>query len=376
MTFDVRLMESRDAREWDEYVHQHPHANLYHMWGWKEVIEKSYGHKGYYLVAIRKHGLVGGVLPLFHFKSPFFGNSLVSLPFFDLGGILADDEDMEKRLMRKAVELAQDLRANSIELRHSSPLSILRSRAFNAHGESRASDEGIRPQSWDPDQETVCLTRSHKVRMLLDIPESPDELMQSFKSKLRSQIRKPMKESLESKIGGLELIDDFYRIFSVNMRDLGSPVHSKSLIAHVVRTFGESARIFIVYRDAKALACSLTVGFKKTLGNPWASALKDYARLSPNMLLYWTMMEYACTHGFRCFDFGRSSPDEGTYKFKEQWGAKGDPVHWHYILLNGKKFDANSLGTKKYQKAIQWWSKLPLPAANAIGPLIRKHISL
>ena len=51
--------------------------------------------------------------------------------------------------------------------------------------------------------------------------------------------RKPIKEGLTSKTGGAELLDDFYRVFLVNMRDLGSPVHSLKLMRQVLGEFSE-----------------------------------------------------------------------------------------------------------------------------------------
>lgn len=53
------------------------------------------------------------------------------------------------------------------------------------------------------------------------------------------------------------------------------------------------------------------------------------------MLLYWAMLEYACDQGYRQFDFGRSTPGEGTCRFKEQWGAKSHQLYWYQ--LSGKK---------------------------------------
>ena len=45
-----------------------------------------------------------------------------------------------------------------------------------------------------------------------------------------------------------------------------------------------------------------------------------FNKLSPNMLLYGKVLEYACEQGFQLFDFGRSSPDSGTYRFMSSGG--------------------------------------------------------
>ncbi len=384
---EIRLYKQPDRGAWDTYVYSHAKPNPYLLSGWKKIIEKTYGHKTYYLVATEnthKHAKkiqqgetstqgesitnpanpnnpinatnsIVGVLPLVHLKHFVFGNSLISIPFFDLGGILADDEYIEKALLSEAIKLGQDLGANNIELRHAVPLSWI--------------------NKTDSTNRMTCVTRSHKIRMLLELPESSEILMKSFKSKLRSQIRKPIKEGLTSKVGGMELLNDFYKVFSINMRDLGSPVHSKNLMKNVLEEFADKSRIVIVYRNNEPLASSLVVGFKDTLQNPWASALRKYSRLTPNMLLYWTMLDYSCDNGYTCFDFGRSSQGEGTYKFKEQWGAKPVPLHWHYISLD-KKLTEEKSEKSKSEKAIRYWQKLPVPVTKIIGPRIRKYIGL
>ena len=212
--------------------------------------------------------------------------------------------------------------------------------------------------------------------MLLNLPESSEALMKSFKAKLRSQIRKPVKEGLKAKVGGLEFLNDFYHVFCINMRDLGSPVHSKKLMRNVLEEFADKAKILMVHKGSLPVACSLVVGFKDTLENPWASALREYSRLSPNMLLYWTMLEYACNNGYTYFDFGRSSPEEGTYKFKEQWGAQSTTLHWHYVSLNEKLNDEETSEKSKFNKLINCWKKLPVSITKIMGPSIRKHIGL
>ncbi len=394
------------ASAWDEYVQAHPRATLYHLSGWQNIIKKSYGHKTYYFMAIRdQHGSqptvhrlhqtiispiaqeknyrsshkkneqgsvqVAGILPLIHLKHFIFSNSLVSIPFFDLGGVLSDDEETEKLLLLEAMKLAGKLKAN-IELRHTQPLSWI----GNNLQVTAACQKGIHKSYGLLSKNWVFQTRSHKVRMLRELPESSEALMKSFKSKLRSQIKKPLKEGLTSMVGGIELLEDFYNVFTINMRDLGSPVHSKSLIKNSLEEFKENAKIVLVYKDDKPLACSVIISFRDTLENPWASALRKYSRLSPNMLMYWTMLEYACDNGYTYFDFGRSSPDEGTYKFKKQWGAEPTPLHWQYVYLKGAHVDLETSEKSKFNNVIHYWQKLPVSVTKFLGPKIRKHIGL
>jgi FemAB-related protein (PEP-CTERM system-associated) len=359
-----QITTSPDPTLWDAYVCSHPKACLYHLFGWLRVIHKTYGHSVYSLaVTEAASGFIVGVLPLVHMRHPLFGNSLVSMPFFDMGGVLADTSAAEKHLLDHALSLAQDLGARSLELRHTVELASL---------------SGLdRFQAAFNGKPIHCRTRSHKVRMLLDLPCSSDALMKSFKSKLRSQIKRPIKEGLQVKSGGAELLDEFYDVFLENMRDLGSPVHSKGMIQNVLAEFPDQSRIFVVYKGRKPMAVALTIGFKGIVENPWASALRSCAILSPNMLLYWGMLDYAAQNGFDRFDFGRSTPGKGTFKFKEQWGASPEPLQWYNFVLSGAITESsNGKFGRFYKVPIEIWKRLPITATRVLGPSIRKHIGL
>ena len=213
--------------------------------------------------------------------------------------------------------------------------------------------------------------------MILELPASSLELKKGFKSKLRNQIQRPVNEGMEAQIGGCELIDHFYDVFCTNMRDLGSPVHSKKIIMNVMHHFEETARIIVVFKGDKAVAGSVIIGYKDMVENPWASSLREYSRMSPNMLLYWHMLEYACDHGYSRFNFGRSTEGEGTYKFKMQWGADPYPLHWQRLSLNKQRaVTGNPSNNNGFEKAIAVWKKLPVSLTRIIGPWIRKHIDL
>ena len=92
------------------------------------------------------------------------------------------------------------------------------------------------------------------------------------------------------------------------------------------------------------------------------------------MLLYSSVLEFACREGFQQFDFGRSSNDSGTYRFKEQWGARPVPLYWYYWSSNGRSMAEVSRENPMYSTAIKIWSRLPLSLTRLIGPAIVRHI--
>jgi len=340
----IQLIKDSDKSLWDSYVLNHPESTFYHMLGWKDVIEQTFGHKTFYLMAKSDQGKTIGILPLVLMKSSLFGSFMVSLPFFNYGGILADNKGIEKALLSEAIILGKKEKIEYIELRHLS------------------------------NKDLKLKMKTSKVSMLLNLPNDSNLLFKSFKSKLRSQIRKPEKEGLLPVIGGMELLDSFYNVFSSNMRDLGTPVYDKKFFSNTLNGFHNSTKICTVYLRNKPVASGILVNFKDRLEMPWASSLRKYNHLCPNMMLYWNALKYSTENGFKQFDFGRSTLDEGTYKFKKQWGANPVQLYWHYWLSNGGTLPEINPHNSKYKSAIKIWQHLPLCITNTIGPKIVRNI--
>jgi hypothetical protein len=132
--------------------------------------------------------------------------------------------------------------------------------------------------------------------------------------------------------------------------------------------------VFVVRHVGRPVAGSFTLRYRGVFEVPWASSLAAYRQLCPNMLLYWSMMQAAVASGSTTFDFGRSSPDSGTFRFKDQWGATPTPLHWEYILLTRPAPPDQGPTNGRFQKAIDLWTHMPLWLANTVGPRIVRHI--
>jgi FemAB-related protein (PEP-CTERM system-associated) len=187
-------------------------------------------------------------------------------------------------------------------------------------------------------------------------------------------VRRPQKEGATCDSGGVERLDDFYTVFARNMRDLGTPVYPKHLFTEICDRFSERARLFIVRMQGEPVAAGLTIGFRDTLEIPNASSLREFNRYSPNMLLYWSVLQYAVAQGYKAFDFGRTSRDSGPYRFKKQWGAEPRDLAWHYIIEEGRELPKINPDNPRYRFAVNAWRHLPVPIANILGPQVVKHL--
>ena len=79
-------------------------------------------------------------------------------------------------------------------------------------------------------------------------------------------------------------------------------------------------------------------------------------------------------NGKKVFDFGRSTPEEGTYRFKKQWGAEPEQLCWHNLIETAIQQESSESEIRDKLELI--WQKMPMSGANFIGPIIRKYISL
>lgn len=339
----IVLDENENLSLWEDFVASQSEATNYHQVGWKTVIERSFGHQTRYLMAM-SDGVVVGILPLTILKSRLFGRSVVSLPFLNYGGLLANDEQAKEELVSAASQLAIHEGAGSVELRH-----------CEAHG------LGLVP-------------KQHKVSMLLPLAPDTDTQWKHLDAKVRNQIRKAGKSGLTVQIGGKELLEDFYSMFARNMRDLGTPVYGRVFFEAILEVFSLHTRIFVVKSQDTPIAAGLSSIFNETMEVPWAGSLVEYRSLCPNMLLYWEAIQFGIQQGMKIFDFGRSTPGEGTYRFKTQWGAKASPLVWEYWMKDGGPLPNISPTNAKFSLAIKLWKKLPLAVANLLGPPIVRSI--
>ena len=329
------------GEEWDAFVREAADGTVMHLHAWREILAEAYGHRSVLLAAERGSGLAS-LLPLALVESPFFGRSLVSMPFMDYGGVCAGGAtDTERPLVERAAAIAAGLDAKLV-------LRYLR----------------------EPALDLPC---SHeKVTMWLELGTSEEALWKGLPSERRNRIRKARKGGLEASFPGDEEIDAFYEVFARNMRDLGSPVHSRGFFEAVLRHLPDSTQLLIVRDGGRPVGAGLMLLHAGMISIPWVSSLRAAFRKCPNQLLYWEAMRFGVANGFHTLDLGRSSRDSGTFEAKRQWGARPVQLYWHYHPENAAPPGEE---VKRASWAVGVWRRLPLAVVNRVGPRLRRGIA-
>lgn len=362
----LSLQKQDSCHRWDHALpNLDPALSFYHSTCVLTPLETSLKHKNLSaMVEDVVSGEIVGVLPLFLIESAIFGNYITSTPTFNYGGIRVktgndqDDVTVSNLLFSYAIEQANFSSANYVQFRDS-----VCNQQFTS---------SIHDGKW-----TVS---TEKVNMILKLPASISEIgagNAKKRQKLKSQASLAIRKSQESggtvrqSFGGLELLDDFYSVFSTHMRDLGTPVYSMDWFKALLLNNSEVATLTVAYINEKPMAC----GFLFNHGNgtysiPWASALYTSNSYSLNTYLYWNILDWVIQKGASHFDFGRSSVESGTFLFKKQWGAEPQQCYWLKWSKGAGTHADLSPSNSKFDIAIKVWKKLPLWLTNRLGPMV------
>jgi FemAB-related protein (PEP-CTERM system-associated) len=336
---EVRQATSSEFPAVQEFVRRQTANPLWFDPAWQGPLG-AYGLSLQILVAWQQ-GEVCGVLPLVIQRSLLFGRRAVSVPWADAGGLLASDQNCGAALLQRAIGLLREERLQRLVLRQATPLS-----------------------DWPVD-------RSDKLAMQLRLAEDPDVLWKSFDPKVRNQVRKSEKSGVVTETVPLdEGLDGFFEVYSRNMRDLGSPGHSRRYFAALSGAFPGGVEIHLARCEGRVVGAGLTMSNGNRLDIPWASSLQEFNRHCVNHSLYWHILSRACRIGFQWFYFGRSTRGSGPHHFKKQWGAEEVPLYWYSLDVEGRPQVSQQAPQDSFGLAVRIWKRLPLGVTRALGPLL------
>ncbi len=335
----VEPLQKADEKTWDSFVSDSREGTLFHLTGWKSLVEKVCRHEALYLTA-KEGGEWKGVLPLFLVKHPWAGRRLVSVPYAVLGSVCTDSPEAEKALLDRAVGLALEKGASYLELR----------------------DMRERTGPFRTDRQYVTFH--------LDLAHEPDRIL--------SEMRKSHRRVLKSFNSGLTLdlddrdIDSFYRFYASDQHRFGTPVQGYAWIKGIFETFPEWHSLAKVVFEGKTIAYFMVRRYKGVVSEVLGNDLREYRHLHPNPFMEWGLIQDACRKGYRIYDFGRSLTDSGPYHFKEGWGARAVPLCYHFYLNGRTDIPDTSQKSGSRRRFSAVWRRLPLPVASWLGPKIRR----
>lgn len=283
----VHQLLSEDADKWDDFVFTCPTATFFHRAGWKEVIERAFGHKTWFLYA-ESEGKIQGVLPLAEVDSYLFGHSLSALPFCVYGGIAAVTNVAREALDHAAQELAAQLGVDYLEYRNL----------------------GVFHSEWPSKDLYVTFRKA--------IDPDIEKNMQAIPRKQRAMVRKGIKAGLQSIVD--QDIERFFLAYAASVHRLGTPVFSKDYFSLLKEIFSDDCEVMTIIKDERTISSVMSFYFRNEVLPYYGGGINEARDLAANDFMYWELMRRCCEKGIKIFDFGRSKRDTGSYHFKKNWG--------------------------------------------------------
>lgn len=298
-----------DKELWNRFAEY----KIFYRYEWLYVIKDSYGLEPLFILCYRgdKFALIAS------FKT---NKGYISLPFVSYSGFLSNSDRMLE-------ELKKYLEKNSITIDSRDLL-----------------DQDVKEGYVNP---------------IVTIP-SFDDFWNNVSRNTRNQFRKAQKNTFIFKEDSD--LRNFYKLYSLGMRNLGTPVHGKNFFYNLIRYF--NTHIFTIFDENEPIGSMFSIGDTDTLSILYAYVLPQYSKQYANYFLYLNVVKWIAKNGIVYMDMGRSTYGVGTYHFKKKFKPK-------FYAINSK---INYSSSAKMKIASNIWKKLPLPVANILGPKIRKFL--
>jgi len=337
------VVPGEDAR-WDAWVRGHADGTFFHLSGWRKVVEDVFRHRAYYLVAERGRRWEG-ILPLFFTKSPFLGNNLVSIPYAVYGGMLVENQAAAAALRAHAERLGRRLGAGYVELRHE---------------HARFADL--------PSTDLYVTFRKA-------ITGDGDAILAAIPKRARAEVRRA-RDKVGLRFAESRDIDEFFHLFQVNKRKLGSPSLPRRWFAALMEEFGDDVVIHVArLPDDTAIAGVMSFKFHGTLFAYYSGALHEHYATGVNDFIYFKIMEWCAANGLHTFDFGRSRRDTGPAHSKKNMGFVAEPLHYEYLMLaEGARLPDFHPGNPRLSVPRRVWSSLPGFVTTRLGGRLSRYL--
>lgn len=329
--------------DWFAYLAHDLTADISHHPAWGQVFKQAFDLDSL-LVIHRTEGRIDGGVPLVLFDQRLTGKALISMPFLNYGGLLADNDRVQDGIVAACRRLLEKAGADYVELRHT---------GFS-----------IGPAA----NQTI----QNRFAFRLPVNRPSQEIFDSLKKQLRTRLRKAAGMGL-SYYHGQERLDDFYGLFATAMKEHGTPVLPKRFFALTLEHLSDHAEIFVAYKDSRPVGGKLVLTFQNRATMTWGCYPDRDKDLLANYYLTWELIQQLAGGPVETLDFGRSSRESGSYTYKSNWQAAEIPIYVDYLAADPGKIPQLKPENPKFKLAIAVWQRLPLALTKLIGPRLARY---
>jgi lipid II:glycine glycyltransferase (peptidoglycan interpeptide bridge formation enzyme) len=317
MSLKVIICEERDQQKWDEYVSDHTYGHFMQSWAWG-VFKEQQGWRPMRFLALRDGAPCGAMQVLT--RGVFGKECLLYAP----RGPVLDMNDLE--IMDSLLYAVKSYYPSGITLRMD---------PYVREGEIGTDVfRGLHklPEEWS-------FWNCPKYVFWLDTSGGTAQVFDAFGTKQRNQINYPAKQGVVFVKGGIDDVDDFYRLMVSMSLQKGIACHAKSFFQKLFTVFcnNKMADISFAEVDGERIACGMSLRFGKKSWLMYAATDENGYNFRASRAVQWEMIKSALENGCKRYDFrgtatGRNpslnDPGYGVYEFKKKFCPE-------FVVLDG-----------------------------------------
>lgn len=331
---------------------KHPRASVFHSTPWLQALARTYGFEPVAYTTTPPGEDLENAMVFCRVESWVTGRRLVSLPFSDHCQPLVDTRE-DQDVLTAALE--QEVRREDYGYLEVRPLE-----AFEVA---------------TPLRHTTVTYAFH----LLDLRSNLDTIFNNFhKSSTQRKVRRAEREGLTYREGSTpELLDVFYRLFTLTRKRQGLAPQSRKWFANLMDCFGGALKVRVALKGEQPIAAIVTLRHKDTLTYKYGCCDPRFNNLGCMHLLFWNAIQEAKASGLRFLDFGRSDADQqGLITFKSRWGATRSVLTYSRYGSAEKSTHIFDLYSSKWKSRAAKYTLKRIPPAllPMIGGIMYKHI--
>ena len=300
--------------EYEAFVQSHPKGNFAqsYLWGKQKPMWQ------WDAIAVRgEDGAIRGSLAVMTRKVPGIGRTLM----YGCRGPVCDLDDREtfSQLLDGAKALAKKYKSYVIKIDPDVPSS-------NTAFSSMLQSFGFRAKEGGKNFEAI------QPRYVFRLPvkgKTEEELLNSFESKWRYNIRLAERKGVTVRVCGKEMVPAFSDLMlTTGVRD-GFVTRKPEYFAAMLDNLGEHARLYMAFDpNDTPIAGTLAIHYGDKVWYLYGASSNEHRNLMPNYLLQWRMIQWAVETNCRIYDFrgvsgdvSEDNPLYGLFRFKQGFGG-------------------------------------------------------
>jgi len=308
-----RLAQSeQDFNGWNSFLAQSKISPISQTKEWGNL-KKISNWKSYILILEQGNVILGGIMILKR-NIPFLNKSI----FYAPRGPVVDfhNKDLLSILINKVRFLAQNHQAIVLKI----------------DPEIEEDDELAKENLYSLDFKFINKQIQPRATFFVDLNRDLDDILMSFKSKHRYNIRLSKRKDIEVEMmTNQKGIDIFYDILEETANRDSFIIHPKIYYEKVVDYLkkGDMIKIFIAFYHKKPLAGVYIFCFGNKIWYMYGASSAEHRNRMPNHAIHWQVIKWAKNNNYKTYDLWgipvKPRPEHplyGVYRFKK--GFKGE----------------------------------------------------